>query len=122
MPSQGNLTIVNAIPNTNLQITCDNNNWNCCDAPQQGADLGSLKPYTSLLYACFRKGGHGCNGNQGVWTLDILGNSLSLGAQPFQIDGDENIDFNGSNTGAYTSYLVNAGSNNVIWVILPVIS
>jgi hypothetical protein len=48
MPSQGNLTIVNALPNTNIQITCDNNNWNCCDAPQPGTDLGSLKPYTSL--------------------------------------------------------------------------
>jgi hypothetical protein len=121
MPSPGNLTIINAIPGTNIQITCDNNNWNCCDNPQQGEVLGNLKPNTSLLYICHRKGGHGCDGNQGVWTLDLLGNSLPLGSQPFQIDGDGDIAFNGSNTGAFSSYLVSNG-DNAIWIILPVIT
>jgi hypothetical protein len=122
MADSGTLTIINAIPGTNLQITCDNANFNCCDQPVPGAVIGNLKPNTTISYTCLRKDGHGCNGCQGVWVLDVLGNSLSLGSQPFQIDGNGCIDFNGSNTGAFSSYLVGAGGSNVTWIILPVIS
>ena len=46
-------------------------NWNCCDAPLQGQAVAHIAPNQSADVAYCRKDGHGCNGEQGTFQLDM---------------------------------------------------
>ena len=61
------------------------NNWNCCDWPLEGQAVGHIQPGASADVAYCRKDGHGCNGEQGQFQLDI--NITMSVALNFDADG-----------------------------------
>jgi hypothetical protein len=68
-----------------VTIYVSDSNWNCCDAPLQNQQVGYVQPQGSVALPYCRKDGHGCNGEQGVFQLDI-NVSMTVGLN-FDSDG-----------------------------------
>ncbi|RZJ32502.1 MAG: hypothetical protein EON86_20835 [Brevundimonas sp.] len=45
--------------------------WNCCDAPLPNQKVGYVQPQGVIDLGYCRKDGHGCNGRQGQFQLEI---------------------------------------------------
>jgi hypothetical protein len=119
MPTPNMLNVLHLLPNQTLGMITDSSNWNCCDNPNPGDSVISNLQYNSPQTFMFcRKGGHGCDGNQGVFVLDITG-SGSLGQVGFSIDGDGNIGLSGVGTPLFQQYLFQNANGQYTWVIFP---
>lgn len=69
--SQGNtLTVVNHFQQ-DLDVVVSTEGFNCCDAPRPGQVIGLLHPGNSTGFMYVRTDGHGCDGNQGQFTLSL---------------------------------------------------
>jgi hypothetical protein len=69
--SDGNtLNIVSFFPQPmNAVVTGDN--FNCCDSPKPGANIGLIPPGGQVSMFYVRTDGHGCNSRQGQFTLSL---------------------------------------------------
>ena len=70
MATSNTLHICNKL-NDALSIVVGNANWNCCDTPNPGQVVGHLDPGEACDLTYCRKDGHGCNGCQGQFTLEL---------------------------------------------------
>jgi|GEM_PF-1974699 len=123
MPGTGTMTIQNSMTQgKNIYITCIDYQSGCMDNPNPGDVIGLVKSGHPVQLLCNRRGGHGCDGNQGFFALEVLVNSEPAGIQLFQIDGDGGLAFNGSLIPVpgyaigFTSQL-SGGGNSVTWII-----
>jgi hypothetical protein len=77
MATSNTLRIYNIL-NDGLSIVVGNENWNCCDYPTPGQVVGNLVPGGHLDLPYCRTDGHGCNGRQGQFTLDLNAGQWSI--------------------------------------------
>lgn len=70
MATGNTLTILNQFSYP-ITIYVSQSNWNCCDNPLQGQQVGYVAPGASVQLPYCRKDGHGCDGEQGYFQLDI---------------------------------------------------
>ena len=92
MATANTLYVKNTIVGVTLSITVDGNGWNCCDAPNPNDHvIDGLAPNATKSFGYCRKDGHGCNGEQGYFVLDLEGNSTNIGSIGLNMDSDGNI-------------------------------
>jgi len=117
--TQKTLTIVNHFTNANIMVIVDAS-INCCDLPQPGNIISGIMANggTGTL-AYVKTSGHGCDGNQGQFTLDVYINSVSSGSQPFDFDSGGNIELSSD---APTNWInkLTGSDTGATWDILPV--
>lgn len=69
--SEGNtLYIVNffSVP---MSASVTDDNFNCCDSPKPGNKIGLIQPDGQVSMGYVRTDGHGCDGEQGQFTLSF---------------------------------------------------
>lgn len=70
MANGNTLHIVNFFPQSmNAVVTGDN--FNCCDSPKPGGNIGLIQPGGQVSMSYVRTDGHGCDGGQGQFTLSL---------------------------------------------------
>jgi hypothetical protein len=77
MATSNTLHIHNQL-NDALSITVGTANFNCCDTPTIGQNVGYLVPGGHLDLTYCRTDGHGCNGRQGQFTLELNAGQSSI--------------------------------------------
>lgn len=121
MPDGSTIQITNEIPNITMSFSVDSDGWNCCDSPNPGdVVVTNLEYNTPQSFGICKKGGHGCNGIQGEFVLNITGNGESLGKLGFNFDSDGNPGFTGSPSGLFSKYqsvLAPNGDHSFQWLI-----
>ena len=65
----GQITLANDSPYF-MNYTVMSDGWNCNDAPLRGVSI-SADPNAEVALKILRKDGHGCNGEQGVFLLQM---------------------------------------------------
>jgi hypothetical protein len=87
----GTLFIVNNYDGeTAFLCQVQTDNFNCCDAPSQGTAIW-VKPGQTGQIPYVKTSGHGCNGEQGVFELDLIVNANALEKVFFSFDSDANM-------------------------------
>ncbi len=74
MADGNTLHIVNYFP-VAVDATISDTNFNCCDAPKPGNNIGLIQPGGTAAMFYVRTDGHGCNGRQGQFTMSLNGNN-----------------------------------------------
>lgn len=76
-----------------VMAVVSSNGMNCCDKPQQGATLTTVK---GDFIVFIKTSGHGCDGQQGVFTLDVYRTDFNilLGSSHFQFDSNGSLVLN----------------------------
>ena len=117
MANAKTLTIFNQLPGNSLLFIVTSDNWNCCDAPLPQQIYGGVDYNKTLDIPYLRKDGHGCNGRQGQFTLNVYANSVLIGAQAFDFDSDGGIELSAAPSGFRSSITgTDAGAN---YFVLP---
>ena len=100
MSTMKTLNIVNYFPNA-IDVAVTDQNWNCCDQPQRGQNIGQIASVGSTSFTYVRTDGHGCNGRQGQFQLSFESNFLLN--MDFDGNGDIEISAVPTTFGAFLS-------------------
>lgn len=95
-----------------IAVGVTGDNFNCCDSPKPGAQVGSITAGGTRPLAYVRTDGHGCNGRQGEFELAV---DASLKVQlNFDSHGSIQLSSAPTNFGAYISQDANGSFNLVV--------
>jgi hypothetical protein len=90
MADGNTLHIVNYFT-SDMTVSVSDQDWNCCDSPERGYNVGSVPALTKKDLYFIRKDGHGCNGRQGQFALAVTVGGRSF-IQPFDFDANGGIE------------------------------
>jgi len=88
--TSGTLNIQNNFGEGALLLSVSSDNINCCDQPTAGEEF-SVQPNEPYALTVLKTSGHGCNGNQGQFSLDVILSDTAIAQISFSFDSDANI-------------------------------
>lgn len=122
MPTERTLHIINEYPEQTLSFTVSSSGWNCCDFPVPGDTIDGVDYNTSKPLRYARKGGHGCDGEQGKFVLLVTGNGKMLGQQGLEMDAEGDLQLTANSaTGAQFQSLLSQPNpdGSYSWAVFP---
>lgn len=110
MSTAKTLNIINYF-GSDVDAVVTNNNWNCCDSPTRGQQIGRIAANHMVSFTYQRTDGHGCNGRQGEFQLAFESEYYT----DMNFDGDGEIQI-GASTNC-SAFLFQNGDSNYTMIV-----